>query len=83
MSQRARGKAALGGDREARREGDALGVPRAPHLHVRAPALHRGRPVLEPPVLAIAALLIRDGLAEIGSHDVSRSQKDGADRKSG
>ena len=39
------------------------------YLHVGAPALHGGGAILELRVLPVAALLIRNRLAEIRSHD--------------
>ena len=38
------------------------------YLHIRAPSLHRRSAVLEPPILPVGALLVRDGLTQIRPH---------------
>ena len=38
------------------------------YLHIRAPPLHRRSAVLEPSILPVRALLVRDGLTQIRPH---------------
>ena len=52
-----------GRDRHSRRP-----IPPRSRTHIRAPPLHRRSAVLEPSILPVRALLVRDGLTQIRPH---------------